>query len=298
MPIREREIKNPETGEIDLVPEEFNECFLGDTMEEAHATLAEYDYTIKLLANKVSRLSGADEEDLRQEGLLGLARAKRDFEKERSDTFRTFAIYKIKDAMREFVTKQAGNVKVPQYIKDAARLAEAMRKAIGKVKQIDHLPFTEIWKMSQTFEAEDGLVKRVAGLRNSLEMLAQRSCTSVIQLLDRADLSATSEVEITACNPSDLPHEEVENGMIDQLLANECVANIKELLSEEDYTLLHQRYVEERTIRELAPKYGITPESLVARTNNIKNRLLKNKDKILCNESDTNTEKTEEGNAG
>ena len=123
---------DPETGLEEEVMEDewFPQHFLASNAEDAENLYKEYTHYLKMFASKYALYTGLDEDDLFQEAVIGLARASRDFEAERSDEFRTFAIYKIKDALREFVSSQSSDISIPQYIQDAAKLIIKLRKVI------------------------------------------------------------------------------------------------------------------------------------------------------------------------
>jgi len=285
MPIRENET--------------FGKHFVGDTEEEANNLLKSFDTTLNFLANKCSRLTGLDQEDLKQEGIIGLARAKRDFEVLRSGKFKIFAIYKIKDAMREFITSQAANIRTPQYIKDANRLANTLIKTVAKAYQLDYASMIDVWEMSADYKTDPGfkdIAESVEQIRTSIENLASRSHTSVSQLLDRAEMMPlTQSVVVENVGRNKFTDLLVENNLIDHLSARESVAKIKELISNDEFNLLYARFVEGRTTRELEPELGVKAETIVVRTNNIIEKLNKHKDKILQNESNDNTTKVKSG---
>jgi len=376
--------------------EKFCKRFLADTEEEAEKLLKEFDYNLELLSNKLSKLTGIDREDLKSEGIIGLARAKRDFDETRSSNFTIFALYKIKDAMREFISTQAINIKIPQYIVDASRLGTVLKglteKAVGPISA----SLIDVWKMSDKYKKPNNLAKEIEDTREKIKNLAERSHTSVIDLLDRADILPSTvgpstihrnmdwvvsgtdqEAEIDYKNLLDdlrdcltkerfkeifdlhfiygytireiavilgvsdgtiavqmtqlknkLKHqysylndpdaksrecppvidqniritrfseyntdidEDTEVALINALSAKESVENLKELLSEEEFKLLWMRLIEGRTVRELEPVLGIKGPTISVRTNKIIEKILKNKDKILGYENNTNTEET------
>lgn len=298
MPIREHKLLDKETkkpiinettGEPIMVPEKFPAHFLGDSDVEALDTLNTYGSDVDMLANRYHMLTGVDKDDLKSEGVIGLARAKRDFETERSKTFRIFAIYKIKEAMREYVSTQSTNVRAPQYIQDAHSIIKKIKGIMEKSGEVKFNSLTDIWEASEIYDSNAHLVKDVQSLRGSLKSLAERSCTSVHQLLDRADMIPGTELEIVDGNPTNLYVDQAdeEDDFLSKLSLEKCMNAIKSILTAEEFNLLHQRYVEGKTVRELEDMFGIKAASIVVKTNLIRERLLRHKDKILCHESDT-----------
>ncbi len=284
MPIRDNEV--------------FNKHFLADTEEESEQLLKEYDRDIGFLSNKLSAITGVDKEDLRQEAIIGLARAYRDFEKERSEKFRIFALFKIKDAMREFITTQASNVRVPQYVKNATILTESLQRAIEKMDGIRRLSFVAIWDASEYYkdnppEDKEFLMEDVTEIRQSIQNLADRSHTSVIQLLERAELSPVSSPEIIYTNIDAIAI------INDSAFSNAVfVKEIKENMPEEDYNLLYRHYAGGETLRELEESFGVTAETLCVRIQKLKDSLVKKYGARVNHENNTNTKEIKQGDSG
>lgn len=136
-PFREKEIKwdgdngngrykNKEGYKFDIVTkrvvrgiENMPKCFLADTPEEAQAIYARFESLLNNMAYTYAISSNIDKADLFGDGLIGLARAYRDWDSSRSNNFKNYAIYKIKDALNECVRENASNVTVPAYIRKA-----------------------------------------------------------------------------------------------------------------------------------------------------------------------------------
>ena len=258
--------------------------FIAETKEEANNLYKKYLKTMQFLANKYSMISGLDIEDLVQEGTIGLARASRDFKECRSNDFNTFAIYKIKDAMREFVTSQAVNTKVPQYIKDTARLIKRLRKIIGTIEAVETYSPMDIWWISKKYEENKEVTSNVARIRKSLFNLAERSCTTVEQLVERAEFMPLVDIEITDYNSVDLS-ENNEKAVIEYLINRRGISEIKELISKEDFDLIVSYFVEEKTVRELEKEVGLKGPTISVRINKIIEKLKKD---LTLDGNDTN----------
>jgi len=282
MPIRMNKVLDEEgnvvidqdTGEPVLEPENFPTHFLGNSDEEAEQCLTKYERDVKLLASKFTMLTGADQEDLFQEGLIGLARAKRDFEESRSSSFRIFAIYKIKDSMKEFVTKQNRNIKVPQYIVSTNRLTDELRDTLKKGVDIEpFLSNMDVWNFSFEYEGDQEIKREVAAIRERIENMALRSATTVPQLLERAEIMPSFTFDVEDYNLVDTDTGDVESDLLDKLDAENLVKIIKDIIEPEEFELLYKRFVEGKTIRELEPEYGIRAASIVTKTNKILHKL-------------------------
>ena len=278
--------------------EKFRKRFLADTEEEAEKLLKEYDNTLKLLANKSSMMTGLDKEDLYQEGIIGLARANRDFDEARSDNFRIFAIYKIKDALREFGTTQSITIKSPQYTKDAIRLAHILREHLVKAGEYRYSALADMWDASSKYAGNDALEISIQKSRTSLKNLADRSHTSVRQLLERSEMVPVYTLEVSGLSSTyPIDSHSVETGMLDKISASDLIRYIKDRISEEDYTLLWNRFVEGMTVRELAPLMGTSAPNVSIRTQALieKVRKVLKAKKVGRYESNTNTKGTKPG---
>ena len=98
-------------------PEIMPKHFLADTPEEAEVLYRQYSNLLNALAYNYAISTGLQKVDLFGEALIGLGRAYRDWDSDRSDNFKTYAIYRIKDALNEFTRNNTTSVTVPSYIK-------------------------------------------------------------------------------------------------------------------------------------------------------------------------------------
>lgn len=262
--------------------EEFRKHFLADTKEEAENLLKEYDNILKTLARKAANFTGAEFEDLYQEGIIGLARASRDFDDERSDNFKIFAIYKIKDAMREFETTQSMSIKAPQYTKDAIRSANILKECLIKAGEYRYNSLSDMWDISLKYNEDTDIGRSIQDARQKLINLADRSHVPVKQLLERSEIIPLSALEPE--NHIDRENKDYlaeERDLVAQLDNVDAILRIKEYLSEDEYNLLVNRYVKGMTLRELAPLMGISAAHVSDTTQNILRRLRKIKKRIF-----------------
>jgi RNA polymerase sigma factor (sigma-70 family) len=98
-------------------PETMSKYFLADTPEEAEALYNRYSGLLNALAYSYAISTGLQKDDLFGEALIGLGRAYRDWNINRSDDFKMYAVYRIKDALNEFTRNNIASVAVPAYIK-------------------------------------------------------------------------------------------------------------------------------------------------------------------------------------
>ena len=99
------------------VYESFPKHLLADTLEDATAVFQKFSKTINDLARSYAAMSGLSRADLFGEAVIGLARARRDFDPKRSKNFKTFAIFKMKDTLNNYVRNFSNLITVPAYLK-------------------------------------------------------------------------------------------------------------------------------------------------------------------------------------
>ena len=242
--------------------EQFCKYFLGETEDEAVKNYSKFYNTIKHLANNYS-MFGVDSEDLFQEGLIGLARAVKAFDEERSSgekAFRIFAIYHIKNAMREFVTKQAVALKTPQYLKDGVRLIVALKELLSQAgEHIELLDLFEIWELAKNREVKTKLDEEIKNIVEKFIALANRSSSPVNNLLSRIEPLPvqTSEIEF-----NDIELIDYEDYIVDTIDLNDKIQWLMEVLTEDEFDLLWQRYVDNVPLRILAEEMGVSAVSV------------------------------------
>ncbi len=100
-------------------PEDMPKHFLADTLKEAEALYKEFEQLLNGLSYNYSVATGMDRADLFGEALIGLARAKRDWNPKRSKDFKTYALYRVRDALAEYARKNKMSVCIPSYVKKA-----------------------------------------------------------------------------------------------------------------------------------------------------------------------------------
>ena len=276
--------------------EQFCSHFLGESEAEANDLLVAFDKDLTMLSNKVSNLTGVDRLDLKQEGIIGLARARRDFEEGRGAAFRTLALYKIKDALREWVTK-AGNMRVPQYLKDAARLVDSLQKALEKGMPLQpFMSYTDIWRIAKTFSGDESIAKEIQKVRDSIENLASRSHTTPFDLLERAEITPTL-VEIPEGTDMFMgePIGDEEESIVEKLSVKSSIGEIKKILTATEYELIYAMYAEGKTERELEKEFNVKAPTIAVRLRNVLAKVRQNSERILngTNERYTKKVKTE-----
>ena len=164
--------------------EEFPKHFLGDTIEEAESLYKEFAKDLNKLSFSYAIGSGLDKADLFGEALIGLARAKRDFDAKRGGKFRTFAIYKIKDALEEHVRKFSAPVILPAYIRRAQKIIYKLTGLLhsGGVEQEK----IEMFLKGHIVDTPRETIRRSAELLTFLKNEAERAKISLAEIVERA----------------------------------------------------------------------------------------------------------------
>lgn len=107
-------IRHSSTDSKENVPK----YFLADTIEEAEELFKSFSSILNHLAYNFAISTGLQKADFFGEGIIGLGKAREDWNPARSE-FKSYAIFRIKDAMMEFVRENHTIVRVPSYIKKA-----------------------------------------------------------------------------------------------------------------------------------------------------------------------------------
>ncbi len=238
--------------------EEFPKHFLADTLEEAEELYKEYHSLLNLISYNYSLASNIDKGDLFGEALVGLARAKRDYEDGRGAKFKTFALYKIKTALNEHVRKNSMSITVPDYIRNANRHLEAL-KSIFKFCNINEDVLQESFKKNEFklfYDTKSGkgfgkLEKKAKILFKNIAKAAVRANIATEELIKRAEFV-----------PADIPYEEcldasdVIEAEEDRLFMALLVESVKQYMTATQLTIAEYIMDGKKTYREIGEEFG------------------------------------------
>lgn len=189
--------------------EKFPKYFLADTLEEAE-NFYEDNYTLlNSISYTYSSFSNVPKDDLFGEALIGLARANRDYDSKRKGAkFKTFAIYKIKTVLNEYVRKNSSVVATPAYIKHASRHYELL-KSIFKSCDNDLLECCLEAEKLDICNNNLGLLKPKADEAfRKLKGAAKRAHVSMEELVGRIKFMPTEIAYDEYLSPDELLHNE------------------------------------------------------------------------------------------
>jgi len=189
--------------------EEFPKYFLADTLEEAESLYKENYSLLNNISYTYSSFSNIPKSDLFGEAIIGLARANRDYDSKRKGAkFRTFAIYKIKTILNEYVRKNSSAVIVPAYVKHASRHLELL-KGIFKACDNDSLEYyLEISKLDIDKNALGALGPKAIEAFRKLKGAAERANISIEELVRRIEFMPTEVTYNEYLDPEDLLNNE------------------------------------------------------------------------------------------
>ena len=208
--------------------EEMPEYFLADTPEEADAIYSQYERLLNGFAYSYALATRLSRTDLFGEALIGLARAYRDWDLDRGGSFRTYAIFKIKDALNEFVRGNSATISVPAYIKKA------------------NANFCEIKSICEAYDTDWQMLVIDQEIPDELEMLDAVRCTKLVENLinaaERAKVDYGKFIERITFIPEDKEYEdqeapEVHKRTEEQLEAALVVEKLKRHMTDDELAI-------------------------------------------------------------
>lgn len=244
--------------------EEMPEYFLADTPEEAQALHDNFSETLNTLAYNYAVATGLLKSDLFGEALIGLARANRDWDPKRSNDFKTYAIYRIKDALREYCIENASSIKVPMYI----RIAHNHYNELASICNSYDIPVEML-----VFEQEIPLVFDPSDAVRAAELV-----TLLINATNRANVSMEKFVARIQAVPNDELFEnqlppEVEEMQTRRLEAALVVEKLKQHMNQEEMVIC-SGIMEGRSYSEIAEELGKSKGWVAGKLKSFKQRML------------------------
>ncbi len=244
--------------------ERMPEYFLADTAEDAQALHDEFSSLLNKLAYNYSVATGLPKADLFGEALIGLGRANRDWDPKRSDKFRTYAIYRIKEALREYCIENAGSIRVPLYIRQANKHFVELQ-AICASYEIPVETLVIDQEIPLVFEPHDAV--RSAELVTMLINAANRAKVSLENFLDRIQAMPEDELFDNQLPP------EVEELQTRQLEAALVVDKLKQFMDREEQ-IICAGIMEDKSYDEIAAEFGKSKSWVAKKVKEFRQRML------------------------
>ena len=208
--------------------EELPKHFLADTTEEAEQLYEEFYTLLNNLAYSYSISTNIDKSDLFGEALIGLARAKRDFNPTRSNKFKMFAIYKIKTALNDYVRRNMSSVVIPAYIRRANKHLRLIQDLLQPYGNILRMIVTD-GKLDLSSIESVWVKDKVTLLFEKLKTNAEHARISVKELIRRSEF-----IPVDMAYNEYLTPEDVINKERDKLQLALFIENIKRYMDERE----------------------------------------------------------------
>lgn len=212
--------------------EDFLSYYLGDTQEDAEETYTSFAPFLNMISSSYSNLTGIDAGEMFSAAVDGLARAKRDWDPERSNgSFRTYATFRIRTSLNTCIRKNKSMVAIPEYI----RVAHVY---ITNVKTILEMYGEEPHKISYilkrgTVDNIDKIHKvdyiRIEKEFEKLSKLAKNSGVPYRNLVERAEY-----VPIDSYLHDDLAQDEMYEAERRRMAAALMVSKLQDKMTEEE----------------------------------------------------------------
>lgn len=208
--------------------ENMPKCLLAETSEEAENVYESFKKDLNNLSYLYAVSTKLSKADLFGDALIGLARACRDWDPGRSKNFRSYAIFRIKDALNEFARTNSASISVPAYIKKARYNLDQIM-SICKDNDVDYRTVVEDQELSDKFSMRDAV-----------------RCTQLVENLINAATRAKVEyhkfIERISYIPEDVEYKdqvsaEIHSRNTEMLEAALTVEKIKEYMDEDELAI-------------------------------------------------------------
>lgn len=268
MPFRDIEKKDKNTGEVvEVIKEKFPTYYLSNENEDKAIWLRKrYLRWITWLSLNFSRNSGVDYEDLIEEAYIGLARAVRDFRLEagpidnKNPKFHTFAVHKIREALREAVYNADTPVHVPYRLREVHYYLTRIANILNDLHELEIGIEDSTVLQEEVDLLELGIPKEQAEQINYFKAIiankAHHANTTYEKIVGRArqiprrqfvDDFYTIEFDETAY--------EIDDERLDKVAAFDRIATV---LDEREYGMLMDYELDGFTVEMLKDKYKIS----------------------------------------
>lgn len=171
--------------------EKLPKFFLADNSVEAEKLYIKFSNLLNSISYTYSIISGIPKSDLFGEALLGLARANRDWNTIYDSNFKTYATFRIKDILNEYIRRNAQIVIIPSYIKKASILLNKIKNLL-KEFEIDS---DDIYKIVTTVNFEN------INIPNRQKRVCKKMIETLKAAATRAKVDYTKFIERIECLP-------------------------------------------------------------------------------------------------
>lgn len=250
--------------------EEMPKCFLAETKEEAEEIYKRFEKTLNNLAYTYSISTGIERADLFRETLIGLARAYRDWQPERSEDFKTFAIFRIKDTLNEYVRNNAASVSVPSYVKKANHnLSQA--KEMCKRYNLDWRLFLSRREIPPHFTLDEAM--EFAERLSNISSAAKRAFVDYEKFIDRIEILPEDVDYSDDALDSSAPLYDGQNRMQEILEASLVVEKLKNVMTKTELFIC-EGIMDDKSYEKIGEEMGKSKGWVSAQLRNLKDKIL------------------------
>ncbi len=231
------------------------EYFFSDSAIEAEKLYKEFAVTLNGFAYTYSVATGLDRSDLFCEALIELAEAKKDFDPSRSDNFKAYAIFRIKDILNVYIRKNASSVIIPSYIKKANANIVMIKDIFIK---------NDMFEYGNSMSLGD-LDRSDSELSDSDKKLLRRAIKSLTNAATRSNMQLEKLIRRAEYIPERIEFDQVEdelesdyaNRELEKLNAALIVSDLKKHMTPTELDISNG-IMEGKTLKQIGMDYGNT----------------------------------------
>lgn len=225
---------------------------LGNSEEEATQTFLDYQNLLNKMAYSYSETTGIDKGDLFGEAVIGLAKAKRDYDINKASLF-TYAFMVITDTLNDYTRRNSMIVSLPVYVKKAHSIIERIKGLLNPYNLIFEVVITE-----SSENIPEDIKVNYDYLVEKLNNAADRASIDIKELIKRAEF-----IPISAKFEEDKL--EIETAASSEALVSE----LKTLMTDEEW-FISQGIMEGKTYDEIGAELGISGSAIGQKFNALK----------------------------
>jgi RNA polymerase sigma factor (sigma-70 family) len=238
--------------------------FLADTPVEAEHIYNRFERVLNSFAYSYSISTGISKADLFGEALIGLARAYRDWDPNRSDNFEVYAKFVIRDTLNEFVRGNSAIISVPAYIKKAHSNLKRV-KSICEEHNIDWEAFVIDQQVPNDMHIESA--SKCSKLVGNIILAAERAKVDYVKFIERIEL-IPEDIEYV----EQIPHE-VHKRDSEMIEAAIVVDKLKEYMTEQEL-LICEGIMLDKSFDEIGISLGKSKSWVSGKLKALKKRIL------------------------
>ena len=244
--------------------EDMPACFLADTPIEAENIYKQFEKILNHFAYSYSISTGISKADLFGEALIGLARAYRDWNPDRSDNFEVYARFVIRDTLNEFVRSNSAIISVPSYIKKANSNLKRV-KAVCEEHNVDWRTFVIEREVPNEMNMENAL--KCSKLIGNLISAAERAGVDYAKFVERVEL-VPEDMEYIDQTPPEIHKRDSET-----LEAAIIVEKLKEHMTEQEL-LICEGIMLDKSFDEIGADLGKSKSWVSGKLKALKKRII------------------------